>query len=141
VATDDRPGGDRPSSRPNLARVTVLVVEDDTDSRAFLVEVLRTCGATVVEADNVRTAQEFMRTLKVHLVVTDLAMPGVDGAAFLRWLREQPSDQGGNVPAVAVTAFYEQYPPAELSGCAAYFRKPVDIDDFVRTVARILGRG
>ena len=42
------------------------------------------------------------------------------------------------MPAVAVTARYEKHPPTEVSGWAAYFRKPVDINHFVQTVAAIL---
>src|SRR6476619_5583037 len=66
----------------------------------------------------------FVRTMKFNLIVPDLSMPGEHGAAFLTWLREQPRDPGGNVPAVAVTAFYGRYPPDHVSGWAAYFRKP-----------------
>jgi len=92
----------------------------------------------VVEADNIRTAKQFMQTMKFNMVVTDLALPGEDGAMFLKWLRTQPPEKGGNVAAVAVTAFYEQYPPTEIGGWAAYFRKPLDIENFARTVAAIL---
>ena len=70
--------------------------------------------------------------------MTDLALPGEDGAMFLKWLRQQPSAAGGTGPAVAVTARYENYPPTEVSGWAAYFRKPVDINHFVQTVAAVL---
>ena len=122
----------------DFSSLKFLVVEDDQDSREFLHEVLRACGATVVEADSIRAAKESVRAMKFDMVVTDLALPGEDGAMFLKWLREQPPDQGGKVPAVAVTAFSEKYPPSDLPGWAAYFRKPVDIDDFVRTIAAIL---
>jgi CheY-like chemotaxis protein len=124
--------------RPDLSRRNMLIIEDDADSREFLREVLRRCGAVVVEADNVRTARIYIKDMKFDLIVTDLAMPGGDGAMFLNWLREQPRERGGLTPAIAVTAFYEQYPPAELTGWAAYLRKPVDIEQFIRTVADIL---
>ena len=42
------------------------------------------------------------------------------------------------MPVTAVTARYENYPPTEVSGCVAYFRKPVGITQFVQTVAAIL---
>jgi hypothetical protein len=42
------------------------------------------------------------------------------------------------VPAVAVTAFSEEYPPDRVNGWAAYFRKPLKLDNFVETVASIL---
>ena len=42
------------------------------------------------------------------------------------------------MPAVAVTAYDKRYPAADLSGWAAYFRKPLDLDEVVRTIATIL---
>src|SRR5439155_7631933 len=123
---------------PSLSGLTILVVEDDPDSRNLLRDVLQSRGATVLEAEEVLTAQQYLRTLKVDLVVTDLALPGRDGVSLLNWLRSQPHDRGGNVPAVAVTAYDKRYPPGDLSGWAAYFRKPLDLDEVMRTIAAIL---
>lgn len=125
---------------PNFSDLTVLIVEDDADSRDLLRQVLQACGAMVLEADNVRTARECVSTLKTNLIVTDLALPGDDGASFLRWLREQPRDRGGTLPVIAVTAYSKDFPPTEVSGWAAYFKKPLNIDEFVSTIAAILKR-
>jgi CheY-like chemotaxis protein len=86
---------------PDFSHLTILVVDDHEDGREFLSGVLRACGATVVEADNIPTAKAYVSAKKLSLVVTDLARPGEDGASFLRWLREQPSERGGAVSAVA----------------------------------------
>ena len=59
-------------------------------------------------------------------------------AAVAEPARSMASAVNVMVPAVAVTAFYQQFPPGEVSGWAAYFQKPVDIEQFVRTVADIL---
>jgi len=115
------------ADRPDFSALAVLVVEDDADSRDLIREVLQSCGATVLGAEDVGTAQRYVSTVKLDLIVTDLALPGVDGASFLTWLREQPSDRGGSLPAVAVTAYHERYPPAAISGWAAYFQKPLDV--------------
>ena len=125
---------------PNFSDLTVLIVEDDADSRDLLRQVLQACGAMVLEADNVRTARECVSTLKTNLIVTDLALPGDDGASFLRWLREQPRDRGGTLPVIAVTAYSKDFAPTEVSGWAAYFKKPLNIDEFVSTIAAILKR-
>ena len=127
-------------SSPDLSGLTILVVEDDADSRNLLRDVLRSRGATVVEAEEVLTAQEYIRNLKVDLVVTDLALPGRDGVWLLKWLREQPRERGGTLPAIAVTAYDKRYPPTDLSGWAAYFGKPLDLGELVRTIAAILTR-
>jgi DNA-binding response OmpR family regulator len=126
---------------PDFSGLLVLVVEDDADSREFLRAVLERCGARVIEADNVRTARLYIETLKIDLIVTDLALPHEDGAALLKWLRALPAEKGGTIPAIAVTAYYENYPPAQLSGWAAYFQKPLHIEQLVNTIGAILGRG
>jgi len=124
--------------RPNFSGLSILVVDDDKDSRTFLSEVLRACDAIVLEADNIATAKAYVSTHKLNLVVTDLALPGEDGATFLKWLRQEPRERGGRIPAVVVTGFYEDYPLAEVPGWAAYFQKPVDMNQFVETLATIL---
>ena len=86
------------ADRPDFSALAVLVVEDDADSRDLLREVLQSCGATVVDAEDVVTAQRYVSTVKLDLIVTDLALPGADGASFLKWLREQPSDRAATCP-------------------------------------------
>ena len=126
------------SARPDLSGLTVLVIEDDADCREVFHEALQSHGARVLEAEEVMTAQECVRSLKVDLVVTDLALPGRDGTTFLKWLRQQPHDKGGDLPAIAVTAFDKRFAPTEVTGWAAYLRKPVRPDDLVRTIADLL---
>ena len=126
---------------PDFSGLLFLVVEDDADSREFLRTVLERCGARVVKADNVRTARQYIERLKIDLIVTDLALPHEDGAALLKWLRGLPAEKGGAIPAIAVTGYYEKFPPAQLSGWAAYFRKPLQIEQLVETIAAILRRG
>ena len=53
---------------------------------------------------------------------------------------EQTADKSA-IPAIAVTGYYEKFPPAQLSGWAAYFRKPLQIEQLVETIAAILRRG
>ena len=123
---------------PDFSGFLFLVVEDDADSREFLRTVLERCGARVIEADNVAAARQYVETLKIDLIITDLALPNEDGAMFLKWLRARPSAKGGAIPAIAVTAYYEKYPPAQLSGWAAYFQKPLQFEQLVGTIAAIL---
>src|SRR5262249_21762459 len=123
---------DKGTSVPDFSRLTMRFVEDGLDSRQFLCEVLRACGATVVDTDNVAKAKEIVSSTKLDLIVTDLALPGEDGAAFLTWLRAPGRDKSRAVPVIAVTGFYETYPPAEVRGWAGYIQKPVGLEGFVR---------
>jgi CheY-like chemotaxis protein len=125
-------------AHPDLCGLTVLVVEDDSDNRELLRVALQAHGASVVEAEEVMTAQACVRQLKIDLIVTDLALPGRDGASLLKWLRAQPREAGGCLPAIAVTAFDQRFPPTEVSGWAAYLRKPLDPHQLVTTIAEVL---
>jgi CheY-like chemotaxis protein len=123
---------------PNFSGRTLLVIEDSHDSRQLLSDLLRACGAVVVEVDDTRSAKEHVGITQFDMIVTDLALSGEDGRSFLNWLRAQPPERGGRVPAVVVTAFYERYRQADFNGWTAYLQKPIEIGQFVRVVADIL---
>ena len=50
---------------PNFTGLSILIVDDDKDSRTFLSEVLRACDAIVLEADNIATAKAYVSTHKL----------------------------------------------------------------------------
>src|SRR5689334_9401286 len=63
---------------PDLSRLTFLIVEDSRDFRELLADLLRACGAVVIETDNVRSAREHVATRQFDMIVADLALPGED---------------------------------------------------------------
>jgi DNA-binding response OmpR family regulator len=128
------------SSLPDLTGFTILVIEDDTDNLEVLTTALTTCGARVLTATDTTIARSHIDRVKLDLVITDLGLPGESGAAFLSWLRTQPRDHGGSLAAVAVTGYPEEFPALSVGGFAAYFQKPLDIDDICATVNAILRR-
>jgi PAS domain S-box-containing protein len=81
---------------------TVLVVEDDTDTRDMLRRMLTREGWAVTEATNGRVALERMAECQPELILLDLMMPEMDGFAFLEALRQQ--DAWRSIPIVVVTA-------------------------------------
>jgi CheY-like chemotaxis protein len=123
-----------------LTGARVLVVEDDADTRDFLGFALRSAGvkpalaATAAEALARLTAEAF------DLVVSDLSMPGADGYALIRRLRELDAAAGGRRPAVALTAHAgpDDRRRALEAGFDAYLVKPVDAKDLAGVVARLL---
>jgi CheY-like chemotaxis protein len=125
-----------------LHGMTVLVVEDDRDTREVLKVMLEMCGATVLVADSaVRGLEAFLRA-RPHAIVSDIAMPGEDGYWLVREVARR-GEGGASVPAVAVTAFSGQHPRAAAlaAGFRAHLAKPVDPDDLCRTVAEIVNAG
>lgn len=133
-------------SLPDLFGLHVLVIEDDDDARQLLVDVFQFAGATVTACRDAYAGLENLDTGRPSdVVVCDLALPRMDGLAFLRALRAHPDPQTRRTPMIAVTAYYELYGPNELRamGCEAYMAKPLSLDricDAVRKLGSLAGR-
>jgi nitrogen-specific signal transduction histidine kinase/CheY-like chemotaxis protein len=112
----------------SLEGVRVLVVDDDADARELVRHILAGQRAEVVVAATVARALEVMRSQRVDVLVSDLAMPEGDGYDLIRAVRELPTQYGGRVPAVALSALVR---PAEreralAAGYNVHLPKPVD---------------
>ncbi len=129
-----------PRKRPPLEGVHVLVVDDDEDSRAILRAYLSHHGALVTVAGSATDALAALRRVKVHLVVSDLSMPGMDGHELLLHLRTLPDEGQQPTPAVALTAFdSSSYRRRALdAGFDAYLTKPLDSDALVQAIVRLV---
>jgi CheY-like chemotaxis protein len=123
---------------PDLAGYTILVVDDDPDALELLYTILESCGAKVLAASTTMHARGYLLTVVPDLIICDLALPREDGLAFMRTVRTSSNAAVARVPAVAVTAFYEDYPPMRAQEFTAYFQKPIDIDALTRTIASLL---
>jgi two-component system CheB/CheR fusion protein len=110
-----------------LARVRVLVVDDSAETAVMLRQLLEFEGADVVAALSGDEALRILEDRDFDLVISDIAMPGMDGYELLRELRTRPRTSG--VPAIAVTG-YGQTEDAERAHAAGFFAhlvKPVEI--------------
>ena len=123
---------------PRLDGRTILVVDDDPDALELLHAILESCGAKVLAAPSTMHARGYLLTVTPDLIICDLALPREDGVAFMRTVRASTNPAVASVPAIAVTAFYEDYPPAQAQAFAAYFQKPLDIDALTGTIAALL---
>jgi CheY-like chemotaxis protein len=115
-------------ARSGLRGLRVLVVDDEPDTREMLTMVLSQCQAEVTTAASAREAMEILPTLRPDVLISDIGMPGEDGYALIRQVRALPPEQGGGVPAVALTAFArsEDRTLALVSGFQMHIPKPVD---------------
>ena len=119
-------------SFPNLAGLTVLIVDDDPDTIEVLSSFLTSCAARVLFARSAPDGLAYVdREPKPDIVLTDLAMPGMDGVGFTRKIRERRS-----VPVIALTAFPEVYVTTEEFD--AYLQKPVDFDRLCEVIKILL---
>ena len=130
----------RPAALPDLTGLTILVVEDNFDALNLIRTILDTAGAHPLLATHTGQAREYLRTRKAHLILCDLNLPGEDGTHFMQWLRARTPAEGGDIPAIAITAHYEDFPVAGARGFTAYLRKPLQMDRLCRTIAALCGR-
>jgi signal transduction histidine kinase len=123
----------------DLTGLNVLVVDDQEDSRELLVRLLHRCGATVLQSSSAHTALEAMAAKHFDLLVADIAMPDVDGYELIEQARRL-DDGNGTLPAIAVTAYArkEDRDHALASGYDGYCPKPLDAQEFMRVVDRLL---
>src|SRR5437867_1895774 len=126
----------------DLADIHVLVVDDHEDTLEVFGAALQQFGANVLKARTARKALTIMKTVPLNAVVSDLAMPGEDGLWLLQQIRLLKRENGGSIPAIAVTAHRKRYAAGALAdlGFEAFLTKPVDPFNLARTVAFLVGR-
>ncbi len=117
------------------AEASILVVEDDFDVQDALVPILEHEGHRVVRAANGRDALEQLRAMPTPaLILLDLAMPIMDGAAFRAAQLQDP--QLASIPVVVLSADPEAKQKAARFGAAGCIEKPIDVDHLLHEVKR-----
>ncbi len=120
----------------SLDGVTLLLVDDDTEGRLLLGTVLRQAGATVTDVAGPDAALEALATQTPDLILTDIAMPHMDGYALTRTIREQ----NPRVKIVALSAFPAGRNLSRDSIFDDYIAKPVEPAELVRAVEAALAK-
>ncbi|HEY1697165.1 MAG TPA: response regulator [Polyangiaceae bacterium] len=131
-----------PQSSKALEGVSVLVVDDQSDSREFAVEVLAAHGARAVAVTSVSEAVEALQAMRPDVVVSDIGMPEQDGFALAEHLRATDAARGSHLPAIALTAYAspQDQMRALASGFDAHVQKPVAPDVLVLAVSSLVRR-
>jgi CheY-like chemotaxis protein len=139
AALQPRPDRDWSGMHP-LYGVRVLAVDDEADSLDLVAAALRAAGAEVRTAGTADAAIEMMTAEMPDVMVADIAMPGRDGHALVRELRQRAAGIG--VPAVALTAYAgELHRRAALdAGFTEHLEKPVNPDRLASVVAELTRR-
>jgi PAS domain S-box-containing protein len=129
----------------SLRGVRLLVVDDERDTREILAVMLGRFGAEVRTAGSTAEGMKVLldrQTWQPDLVVSDIGMPGEDGYVFIHKIRALTAEAGGQVPAIALTAFAstQDRQKALDSGFQMHLAKPIEPVELARMVARTLGR-
>ena len=125
-----------------LNGVRIIAVDDDPDALEILTRLLRLHGADVVAVSSAQRALDQLRRGATSLLISDIAMPDRDGFWLLEQVRRQPRERGGDVPAIALSAFADVNTRmrASSAGFSAHLSKPVRAEALVSEVARVLQR-
>lgn len=136
------PGESLPGQRPKLDGLRVLVVDDEKDTRGVIRVALEGCRAQVTVVDSAAAALKAMPALHPDVLISDIGMPEMDGYMLIKRIRALDADSGGQVPAIALTAFTraEDRNRALGAGFQKHIAKPVEPGDLVLAVADLAGR-
>ena len=121
-----------------LRGLHVMVVDDEASVRELLALTLGKCGASVTLAASVHDALALLPNLSPDVIVSDIAMPGVDGYDFIQKLRGLVRPRGRDVPVIALTACAsgQDRDLALQAGFDRHLTKPVDPAELVRAIAQ-----
>jgi CheY-like chemotaxis protein len=126
---------------PRLDGVHVLTVDDQDDSLGLLSDVLDAAGAQVTTTRSAAAALEAIRQKCPDVVIADIGMPGMDGLALVRAIR-QMDEPARSVPAAALTAYARAQDRilSLASGFQMHLVKPIDPLELIVAVAALHSR-
>jgi len=123
-----------------MAGERILLVEDNSQNRRLAQFLLTAQGYVVYEATTGPEALELARSHRPNLILMDLRLPGLDGYAVTRALKDDELTK--QIPVIALTAFAMEgdREKAFEAGCDDYITKPIDTRSFPAAVHRFLRR-
>ena len=120
-----------------LAGVDVLLIDDDREARELVRAALRQAGANVIAVESAGLALTELATRRPDLIITDIAMPVMDGYALAREIRKRKELEKSKL--VALSAFPVSRTANSDAGFDEYLSKPIDPFELVDAVARVVG--
>lgn len=124
---------------PSLKGLRIVVVDDEADARDLVDTVLTQYGAKVVTRATAQDTIEAIAQFQPHVLVSDIGMPEEDGYALIQRLRQLPLEQGGQIPAIALTAYAraEDRDRALAAGFQQHIAKPVNPNKLAAVVSEL----
>ena len=123
-----------------LNGIRLLLVEDNDDSREMLKVMFQQYAVDVTAVASAAEALEAIKQIKPDILISDVGLPGEDGYALIRKIRQLPPEQGGLVPAIALTGYASLQDRARAFevGYQEHTAKPVDIDNLIELVKSLI---
>jgi PAS domain S-box-containing protein len=130
----------KPPQEQNLKGIRVVTVDDDPDSLELLTMVLSFYGAEVQTFSSAADVLAQWQALQPDILLSDIGMPDIDGYDLIQNIRKLPSPNGKPVPAIAISAYAHEVDQqkALASGFQQHISKPLEVDQLVQSVARLV---
>ncbi|MBD2014357.1 PAS domain-containing protein [Microcoleus sp. FACHB-53] len=130
------------SSKPSsdLNGIQVLVVDDEPDSREFVAFVLEQAGANVLTATTADEALTMLIRSEPNVLLSDIGMPDMDGYMLMQQVRALPPDQGGQVLAIALTAYAGDFNQQQAlrAGFQQHVSKPLEPETLIQVISSLI---
>ena len=127
---------------PSLAGLRVLLVDDEPDAREMIAAILGEAGAEIALAESAHQAIEMLTQWKPDVLISDIGMPVEDGYELIRKVRTLSPAAGGQVPAIALTAYARTQDRLKVlsSGYQMHVPKPVEPIELATVIASVTRR-
>ena len=119
-------------------RKKVLVVDDVAENRTVVTDLLTPLGFEVVAAVNGREGLEMAQRLRPHLILTDIAMPEMDGLEATRRLRQLAAFKDVSIIALSASVSVSDSEKCLAAGMNAFLPKPINVDRLLSQIGTVL---
>lgn len=128
-----------PQQALDLTGIRVLAVDDEPDARELLTALLTQYGAEVLAVASATQVLATLESFQPDVIVSDIGMPEVDGYTLIQKVRALPPEQGGEIPAIALTAYArkDDHQRAIVSGYQWHMTKPLEPERLVQAVVAL----
>nr|WP_313898135.1 ATP-binding protein [Nodosilinea sp. LEGE 07298] len=129
-----------PQQSHDLNGIKIVVVDDEPDTRELVVFVLEQQGAQVITATSAHEALLVLPQAKPDVLLSDIGMPEMDGYMLIQQVRALAPEQGGQVPAIALTAYAGDTNQQQViaAGFQRHISKPIDPKVLVQAIAQLI---
>jgi signal transduction histidine kinase/DNA-binding response OmpR family regulator len=124
---------------PGQPQYRILIVEDQVDNQALLVQLMKSAGIQTKVAENGQQGVELFKSWHPELIMMDRRMPVMDGEVATRHIRELPNGQEVKIIAVTASAFKEQQKQMLDAGMDDFVGKPYRPDEIYACLSKQLG--
>ena len=121
-----------------MANETVLVIEDNDMNMKLVRSLLQIGKYRILEAIDAENGFQLAREHHPDLILMDIQLPGMDGLAATREIKNDPAVKDICVVALTSYAMQGDQEKAKDAGCAGYIAKPIDTRNFLETVGQFL---